>query len=50
MSAELVRGWVAALAATDGASDGAGDLDLVTVLEELKGAAEGLQAQTRINP
>jgi hypothetical protein len=48
VSAELVRGWAAALAAIDGPSDDAGRLDLVTALEELKGAAEGRQADLAV--
>ena len=44
-----MRGWVAALASATGPADEPGGLDLLTALEELKGAAEGLQADLAVD-
>ncbi len=44
-----MRDWVAQLAGGSGAADDARRLDLISALEELKGAAEGLQADLAVD-
>lgn len=48
VDAERVRAWVADVAGASGPDDDRGRLDLITALEELKCAAEGLQADLAV--
>jgi CRP-like cAMP-binding protein len=49
LDAERVRAWVDEVARASGADDDQARLDLIAALEELKGAAEGLQADLAVD-
>jgi Domain of unknown function (DUF222) len=49
VDAEDVRAWVVELAGAEVADDDRSRLELITALEELKGAAEGLQADLAVD-
>lgn len=49
LDAECVRGWVQDLVREAGPDDDPARIDLITVLEELKGAAAGLQADLAVD-
>jgi hypothetical protein len=48
LDGDQVRAWVATLATATGSGEDLGRLDLITALEELKCAAEGLQAELAV--
>jgi hypothetical protein len=48
VDAEHVRAWLVELAGAECPDDGRSRLELITALEELKGAAEGLQADLAV--